>query len=462
MCAKKRIAITSLAVIMAFRMFGLFMLLPVLALYTNRIPFATPTLIGIALGIYGLLQACFQIPFGMISDRIGRKPVITTGLILLSVGSVLAIFSHSIYGIIIGRAFQGTGAVGSTILAMITDLTRDEERSKAMVLVGMVIGSSFSIALIIGPVINAWFHLEGIFWVTIIFATLGIILLYTVVPASPQALLPLCPREEFESRRYFKNVICNSALLRLDFGIFSLHCILTAMFINIPIILSRIINLTEHEQIFFYLIILFLAFIAAIPLIIFSEKKYQLKLSFISAIAFLIVCQFLFMVFCHSIIEISAILFFFFTVFTLLEAMLPSLISKIAPIRQKGMALGIYSSSQFFGIFFGGIVGGWIFNHFQAVGVFIFCAIIAFLWLALAIKMQNPSYLSTVTLQLDEYLKQSITSLKKNLHDIPGVSEIAFLAQENLIYLKIDKKIITEEELRKRIRQSNPDAGRDH
>ena len=460
MYAKERIAVTSLAVIMAFRMFGLFMLLPVLALYTNRIPFATPALIGIALGIYGLLQACFQIPFGMISDRIGRKPVITAGLVLLSVGSVLAIFSHSIYGIIVSRALQGTGAVGSTILAMIADLTRDEERSKAMALVGIVIGFSFSIALIIGPVINAWFHLEGIFWVTAIFATLGIILLHTVVPTSPQALSSLYPREESESR-YFKNAILNSALLRLDFGIFSLHCILTAMFINIPIILSRVINLTGHEQVLLYSIILLLAFIITIPLIIFSEKKCQLKLIFINAIALLIVCQFLFMVFCCSIIEISAILFLFFTVFTLLEAMLPSLISKIAPIRQKGIALGIYSSAQFFGIFFGGIVGGWIFHHFQEEGVFIFCAIIALLWLVLAVTMQNPSYLSTVTLKLDEYLRQSIASLRKNLYDIPGVYETAILAQENLIYLKIDKKIITEDELRKRIRQDNLDANRD-
>ena len=454
MYAKERTAIAFLTFIMALRMLGLFMLLPIFALYTNQIPFATPVLIGIALGIYGLLQACFQIPFGMISDHIGRKPVIMAGLVLLGIGSILSALSHSIYGIIIGRALQGAGAIGSTILAMIADLTRDEERSKAMALAGMVIGFSFAIALIIGPVINAWFHLEGIFWATVIFAALGIILLYAVVPTSPQVLLLHHPTVKSELE-HFKNVICSSTLLRLNFGIFSLHCILTATFIDIPIILNRVINLNEHEQVSFYLVILSLAFIIAIPLIILSEKTNQLKLVFVSAIAFLIVCQLLLIAFYHSAVEIGIILFFFFTAFTLLEAMLPSLISKIAPIRQKGTALGIYSSAQFFGIFLGGSVGGWIFSHFQQVGVLIFCAIVALLWLLLAITMKSPVYLSTVILKLDEYVKQSVVSLKKNLYAISGVSEAVISTQENLIYLKIDKTIITEDELRKRIRQSN-------
>ena len=456
MYVKERTAVASLASIMAFRMLGLFMLLPVFALYTNQIPFATPALIGVALGIYGLLQACFQIPFGMISDSIGRKPVITAGLVLLSVGSILAALSHSIYGIIVGRALQGAGAIGSTILAMIADLTRDEERSKAMALVGMTIGLSFAIALIIGPVINTWFHLKGIFWATAMFATLGIILLYTLVPTSPQALSHPAVRSRLE---YFKNVIRSGTLLRLDFGIFSLHCILTAMFIGVPIILHRVINLNEYEQVSFYLVIISLAFIIAVPLIIISEKKSQLKLAFISAITFLIVCQFLLMAFYHSAIEIGIVLFFFFTAFILLEAMLPSLISKIAPIRQRGTALGIYSSAQFFGIFLGGGMGGWIFGRFQQIGVFTFCITIALLWLSLAITIQSPDYISTVILQLDEHLKQSLASLKRNLHTIPGVFEAVISTQENLIYLKIDKKIITEDELRQRIRQTNLDTG---
>ncbi|MFW0094650.1 MAG: MFS transporter [Coxiella endosymbiont of Haemaphysalis qinghaiensis] len=459
MYAKERIAVASLAAIMAFRMLGLFMLLPIFSLYANRIPFATPTFVGMALGIYGLSQACFQIPFGMISDRVGRKPVIAAGLILLSVGSVLAALSHSIYGIIAGRALQGAGAIGSTILAMLADLTRDEERSKAMALMGMIIGFSFATAFVIGPAINTWFHLEGIFWTTAIFAMLGIILLYTVVPIPPRTLF----YSELESEpRYFKKVIRSRALLRLDFGIFSLHCILTAMFIGIPIVLNRVVNLTEHEQLSLYLVTFLLTFIIAIPIIIHSEKKRQLKLTFISAIILLIVCQFLLIAFHHSVIEIGITLFLFFTAFTLLETILPSLISKITPIRQKGTALGIYSSAQFLGIFLGGSIGGWIFNYFQWTGIFIFCAIVALLWLALAITMQNPPYLFTITIKIDKCLKHNLPSLKENLHTIPGVSEAAISAQENLIYLKIDKKIITEDKLRKQIRQSSLNATRSH
>ncbi|PMB54800.1 MFS transporter [Coxiella endosymbiont of Rhipicephalus microplus] len=460
MYTKVQTTVTSLAAIMAFRMLGLFMLLPVFSLYTNQIPFATPALIGIAIGIYGLLQACFQIPFGILSDHIGRKPVITAGLILLGVGSILAALSHSIYGIIIGRALQGAGAIGSTILAMIADVTHDEDRSKAMVLVGIVIGFSFAIALIIGSIINPWFHIRGIFWTTVIFAMVGIILLHTIVLTPPQ---PLLLHHEVQSElEYFKNVIRSNSLLRLDFGIFALHCILTAMFISIPIIISRIINLTQYEQVFLYLIILLFTFIIAIPLIIISEKKRQLKWFFISAIILLIVCQFLLIAFHRSIIEIGIILFLFFSAFTLLEATLPSLISKIAPIRQKGTALGIYSSAQFFGIFLGGSLGGWILGHFQWIGVFIFCAIIGLLWLVLAMTMQNPPYFSTVIIKLDDYLKQNLSSLKENLHIIPGISEAEILTHENLIYLKIDKKIITEEELRKRIRESNLNVTRNY
>lgn len=453
---KEKTAVASLSTIMAFRMLGLFMLLPVFSIYVKQIPSATPALIGLALGVYGLLQACFQIPFGMLSDHIGRKPVITIGLILLGIGSIVAALSHSIYGIILGRALQGAGAIGSTILAMIADLTRDEERSKAMALIGMVIGFSFAVALIIGPIINAWFQLGGIFWTTTIFAILGIVLIHTIVPTPPQPL----PHLGAESHGNFKKVIHNSALLRLDFSIFSLHCILTAMFIGIPIILTKTVNLTKHEQVFLYLITLLFAFIVALPLIIISEKKRQLKPFFISSISLLIICQLLLMAFHDSVFKIGFIIFLFFTAFTLLEAILPSLISKIAPISQKGTALGIYSCAQFCGIFLGGSIGGWIFGHFQWIGVLIFSIIIALLWLILAITMKNPPYLSTVILTIDHYLKQNLSSIKENINNIPGIYEVAVSTYENLIYLKIDNKIITEDELRKHIRESNLNVNR--
>ncbi|QHG92463.1 MFS transporter [Coxiella endosymbiont of Amblyomma sculptum] len=392
MYAKERTAVISLAVIMAFRMLGSFMLFPVLSLYTNRIPYATPTLVGLALGIYGLLQACFQIPFGSISDRIGRKPVIAMGLVFLGVGSVLSVLSRSIYGIIVGRFLQGAGAIGSTVLAMVSDSTRDEDRSKAMALVGVVVGCAFVVAFTVGPIINAWFCLKGIFYTTAIFATLGIILLYTVVPSSfvsfrtsSSSVSGSPEKAKGAGKTSLKKLICNSELLRLDFGVFSLHCILTAMFIGIPIVLSQIVNLTEHEQVFLYLVILLFAFSVSMPVIVLSERRHQIKSIVVGSIVLMTICQFLLMVFYRSTIEISIILFLFFAAFTLLEAVLPSLVSKTAPVCQKGTALGMYSSAQFLGIFLGGSAGGWIFNRHQWIGVLVFCAIVSLLWLILVL-----------------------------------------------------------------------------
>ena len=454
MRTKERTAVISLSVIMALRMLGLFMLLPVFTLHVFQISFATPKLIGVAIGIYGLMQACFQIPLGILSDHIGRKPVISIGLVLLGIGSAIAAFSNSIYGIILGRALQGTGAIGSTVLTMISDVTRDEERSKAMAWMGITVGFSFAVALILGPILNVWFHLEGIFWTTLFFAIAGLILLYTAVPATiPQTLI--YSFEEKPKKYYFKTVLCNVQLLRLYFGIFSLHCILTAMFIGIPILLSRQINLSEHKQILFYLIIMLFAFAVVIPLINIAEKNRELKSFFIISIISLITCQLSLLIFRYSVIQVGMLLLVFFAAVISLEAILPSWISKIAPIRHKGTAMGVYSFAQFFGIFIGGSVGGWIFGHFHLTRLFFFCAIIGFIWLLLTFTIQHPPYLSTIFIKMDDYLKENIDQFSNKISKISGVAETAILRYENLICFKIDRKIISEDELRKKIRRSN-------
>jgi len=452
MHTKTKTAVSSLAAIMAFRMLGLFMILPVFSLYVGKIPHATAFLIGLALGIYGLTQACLQVPFGMLSDRIGRKPIIATGLLLFAIGSIVAGFSHSIYGIILGRALQGAGAIGSTTLAMVADLTRDEDRSKAMAMIGMAIGLSFSIAMIVGPAINAWFHLDGIFWTTAVLAGAGLLLLFTVVPTPSQIMTH--PRVESD-RSSFKDVLKNKQLLRLDFGIFALHSILTAMFIAIPIMLTQIAKLSEHAQTTLYLIVLAFAFIAALPLIIIAESKRKMKPLFVGAIGMLVIAQFLLLLFHYSAVGIGITLLLFFIAFTLLEASLPSLVSKISPIRKKGTAMGIYSTSQFFGIFIGGSLGGLIFSHFHITGLFIFCAILGIAWFFTAITMSQPPYLSTLLFKLDETDESKLDSLQDSLHRVNGVNDVAIMPKENLIYLKIDKKIIHEDELRKLVRQSN-------
>lgn len=448
MKAKEGRAVASLGAIMAFRMLGLFMILPVFSAYLHTLPGATPTLIGLALGIYGLTQACLQIPFGTLSDKLGRKPIITLGLILFAIGSVIAALSHSITGIIIGRAIQGGGAVGSTVLALVADLTRDEFRNKAMAFVGLSIGLSFMIAMIVGPLINHWYHLNGIFWLTAILAGLGIVLLYTAVPKPPAQLID----ENIEPvAKRLKQVIKNPQLIKLDISIGIQHAIFTCIFIAIPIVLGHDLNLSTDEQIWLYLGVLVVAFFAMIPFIIIAEKKRLMRPIFIGAVFTLLVCQTLFFVGTdHASIVIIALLLFF-TAFTLLESCLPSLVSKQAPIRQKGSAMGVYSSSQFLGIFIGGSLGGVAYNHFGIGGVFALAWLMAAIWLGVSFLLKSPPYWSTVILPCQQLSPSSMHTIQA----LAGVHEVAWFKAENLLYVKVDKQKIDDRELRNTMEQGS-------
>ena len=444
---KHRSSIISLALIMAFRMLGLFMILPVFSVHATTLKGSTATLMGVALGIYGLTQAILQMPFGMLSDRIGRKPIIATGLVLFTLGSIVAAMSHTMYGMILGRALQGTGAIGSTTLAMVADLTRDENRSKAMAMMGLTIGAAFSVAMVFGPILYSWFHLAGIFWTTAGLAVIGLLLLITIPTPAKVILHPDVELEPKSIRGIFKN----KQLLRLNWGIFSMHAMLTATFIAIPILFTRVLGISQVQQIITYLVVLVLAFVTMVPLIIISEKKRKLKSIFLLAIATLFVTQgFLFLLH-DKALAIAILLFFFFAAFTLLEASLPSLVSKIAPIRHKGTAMGIYSTSQFLGIFIGGSFGGVILGDFGLDGIFIFCAIIAIVWLIIAASMKQPPYLSTLIFEAGAESMQNPTTFTHQLRSIPGVAEVSIVTAEGLVYLKVDRKIVDEDELRKRV-----------
>ena len=445
MSLNHRSSVLSLAMIMAFRILGLFMILPVFSAHAITIAGATPTRIGLALGIYGLTQAIFQTPFGLLSDRIGRKPIIATGLLLFATGSIIAALSTDITLLILGRAIQGMGAIGSTTLAFIADLTRDENRSKAMALIGLSIGMAFSAAMIIGPILFAWHQLSGIFWVTAIFAGIGLILLLRI-PKPPH--LVLHDNSELKPS-HLRNVFKNTQLLRLDFGIFSLHMILTALFIAIPILFTHIFEFSMWQQASTYLTVLLLSFITMLPFIIFAEKKRQMKPIFITAIAALMCTQTLLYFLSDNFIAIGALLFLFFTAFNLLEASLPSLVSKVAPIQYKGTAMGVYSTSQYLGIALGGSLGGYIFAHLGIHGIFFFCGLIALLWLLTAITMKQPPYLSTLI--FEAYSKG--TAINQKLSNFPGVAEVSYSPTENLIYTKVDKTLINENELRKCIEE---------
>lgn len=433
----ERRAIISLSSIMGLRMIGLFMVLPVFSLYAQQLTHATPTLIGLAMGIYGLSQALFQIPFGALSDRFGRKPIILFGLIIFIIGSVIAGMAHSIIPMIIGRALQGVGAVGSTILAMMADLTREESRTKSMAIAGMTIGFSFSLAMLLGPALTEWTNVSGLFFLAAGLGIIAIIILYLVVPTPSIVRWHRDAEPELHS---FIKLLVAPELAKLNIGIFILHAIFTASFVVIPISLINYAGLTAHNQWHLYLPTLFVAFVLTLILIGISERKQQIKPYFLTGISILIIAEtFLWLAPIHNTFIVLGICAFF-TGFSLLEAFLPSLISRTAPADRKGSALGIYSCSQFLGIFVGGVFGGWLYGKFSFSGVYLFCIALAFIWLIFAFLMQPPRYLVTRLWRISH--SQNWNDIATQLHLIPGMLEATYIAEDGMAYLKMERETI--------------------
>jgi MFS family permease len=444
MLAIERRAALSLATLFALRMLGLFMVLLVFALYALHLQYATPTLIGLALGIYGLTQALLQIPFGSWSDRIGRKPIIFIGFIIFIVGSVIAALSTSIYLVIIGRALQGAGAVGSTMTAMLADLTSEQNRTKAMAILGMTVGLAFSLAMVLGPLVNTLLSAPAIFWFSALFGFIALILLFTWVPSPTHTSFH---RDVEPLPALVKSVMKHPELLRLNLGIFVAHALLIASFVVLPIALHNYAKIAQNHQWWIYLLALLIALAIVVPMIIIGEKKQLLKQLFISSIILLIISEIVFTLGFHNVISIVLGLVIFFTAFSFLEAALPSLVSKIAPVAAKGTALGVYSSAQFLGIFIGGYLGGWFYQHYGIRSVFLISTLLALLWLLVAITMKNPRYLATYMINIGALQKDRIDSLMQKLSAIPGVAEVVIIAQEGIAYLKVDSRITTFEEL---------------
>jgi predicted MFS family arabinose efflux permease len=437
MTAGERRSSLSLAFIFALRMMGLFMIYPVFAVFARQLPDATPALIGLALGIYGLTQAMLQIPFGMMSDRIGRKPVIAGGLLLFTLGSAVAALSTTIYGIILGRMLQGAGAVGSTILALGADLTREEQRTKAMAVIGMTIGLSFALAVVLGPLLNSWIGVSGIFWLTAVFGLLGIAVLIWATPRPSQTRLH---RDTEAVPALFRRVLTDGQLLRLDFGIFALHAVLTATFVALPVALHSVAKFNLHQQWMLYLPVLVISVIGMVPLIIIAEKYRRMKPVYLGAILAIAAAQFCLGAWHGSLWAVIPILIVFFTAFNLMEASLPSLISKAAPPTSKGTAMGVYSSSQFLGIFIGGTLGGWVQGHYGLAAVFALAGCIALIWFGIAVSMPQPSYLSSYLLRVGRLHSGEADRLAEQLLTVQGVADAVVVGDEGVAYLKVDSK----------------------
>jgi MFS family permease len=423
----------SLASIFGLRMLGMFVILPVFAIYAEHLEGGNNlTLVGVALGAYGLTQAILQIPFGWMSDRYGRKPVIYFGLALFAFGSFVAAVGDNIYIVILGRVIQGAGAISAAVIAMVADLTREEHRTKAMALIGSTIGLTFAVSLVASPWLNHLIGVPGIFALTGVLSVLAMGVVYAVIPDVPAAAQPAA-----RDAPGFGAVLRDPQLARLNFGILALHAVLMALFIVIPLSLRENgLAVGEHWRI--YLPVMAGSFVLMVPAIVIAERRGRIKVVFVGAVALLLFGQLTMPWLLGSTGEISVFLLIFFTAFNMLEAMLPSLTSKLAPPGARGTAMGVYSSVQFLGTFIGAACGGFLYQHFGVRGVFLFDAALLAVWLVLAAGMQAPRVVRTRAYTLPALDNRQAGSLVALLRAQPGVHEVQIAADERTAYLKVD------------------------
>lgn len=423
-----------LAGIFGLRMLGMFIILPVFSLYAEQLPGGGDhTLIGIALGAYGLTQAILQIPFGWLSDHWGRKRTIYLGLLIFAAGSFTAALAHDIHMVILGRIIQGGGAISAAVIALTADLTRDEQRTKAMAIIGMTIGATFALSMVAGPVLGRSIGVPGIFALTGVLALVAMGVLRWVIPEAARSLACGAP----DAAADLAGVLRNPELTRLNLGIFVLHSVLMALFVVVPFELRAAgLPAGSHWQV--YLPVMVGAIALMVPPMILGERRGRQKEVFLGAIAVLMAGQVGLIWFGSSVLGVALSLLLFFAGFNLLEANLPSLISRTAPPAAKGTAIGVYSSVQFLGTFVGAAAGGVISQHLGASWVFGFCAAATLLWLAVASGMRAPRSAGTRTYLVPRLDRRRADGLSRKLADVPGVREAMVMAGEGVAYLKVD------------------------
>lgn len=441
----ERRSVLALAMVYLFRMLGLFLIMPVISVAADGLDGADAALIGAAIGIYGFTQASLQIPMGMMSDKVGRKRVIIFGLLLFALGSVICANADSIMTLIFGRAIQGAGAIASTLMALLSDVTKEQNRTKAMAMVGISIGASFMLSLILGPILFEWLGLSGLFYLSFSFSIIGMALIIWAVPNQTQHAFR---RDTTPSMTALSGVLKDARLRFLNISVLLLHGSLTALFVAIPSILIHRYGLSLGKHSILYLLVMGGAFILMLPLIIAAEGKGMMKQVLTLVIAIIGLTTIL-MEWSSQLWLFAVAVCLFFVAFNTLEATLPSVISKLAPVGYRGTAMGVFSTHQFMGAFIGGAGGGWLLQHTSVTVLFTVIGCVWLVWALVSAMQPAPEQVSSMAFSVAAHSAQDVQQLTQQLMEIQGVEDVQIFTDEQTAYLKVDKKQLDKEALQR-------------
>ena len=433
----ERRTVAALSGIFSLRMLGLFMFLPVFSVHAHQYPGHTPLLVGVAIGIYGLTQGMFQVPFGILSDRFGRRPVIAAGLLVFALGSVVAALADDIWGVVIGRALQGTGAVAAAVMALASDLTGEAHRTRVMAIIGASIGAAFALSLVLGPVVTEAAGVSGLFWVTAAMAAVAIVVLFLGVPAPPRVT-----HTRGSALAGLSTALRDGQMLRLNAGIFILHAIMVATFVALPIALRDRagIDVADHWKV--YLGVLFASVVFTVPLIIAADRANRSRAVMLVGIVLLGAALAGLAGVSAGTVALVVCLVVYFTGFNTLEASLPAMVSRVAPMRARGAALGVYSTVQYLGAFAGGVIGGWLLGAGGERAALAVCAGLCVGWMLIAMGLREPRRLSVEQLAIGAVERESVEALTARLLSVPGVIEAVVVAEERIAWLRVDRRVL--------------------
>ncbi|MAF17715.1 MAG: MFS transporter [Marinomonas sp.] len=432
----ERRSVLALAMVYLFRMLGLFLIMPVISVAADGLDGADAALIGAAIGIYGFTQASLQIPMGMLSDKLGRKRVILFGLLLFALGSIICAHADSIATLIIGRAVQGAGAIASTLMALLSDVTKEQNRTKAMAMVGISIGASFMLSLILGPVLFQWVGLAGLFYLSFAFSIVGMGLIVWAVPNVTEHTFK---RDTTPSLVALKDVLRNGRLRFLNISVFLLHGSLTALFVAIPSLLIHRYGLTLGQHSILYLLVMGAAFVLMLPLVIAAEAKGLMK-HVLTIVITIIGLATVAMEWASNVWLFGVTVCLFFVAFNTLEATLPSVVSKLAPVGYRGTAMGVFSTHQFMGAFVGGAGGGWLLQNTSMTMLFSIIGGIWLLWAVVSAWQPAPKQVTSMAFSVVAHTEDDVQQLTEEIMAIQGVEDMQIFMDEQTAYLKVDKK----------------------